>query len=101
MPEDSPSSQDRRQALAELQDSACSLAQLYNDYASRFRLWALALRAVDLAKHDDAKFIQQLWDVALRQVCPASSAHLGETACAPEEGPAASCAHCAPRAHWH
>ena len=67
MPDGCPDDQERQQAVSALQSSACSLAQLYNDFASRFRLWALALRAVDLAKHDDAKFISQLWDVALRQ----------------------------------
>lgn len=76
VPEGSPSEEERQQAVAALQSSACSLAQLYNDFASRFRLWALALRAVDLAKHDDAKFISQLWDVALRQACLPDNAPL-------------------------
>ena len=67
-PEGLPGQEDRQAALGELRASACTLAQLYNDYASRFRLWALAIRAVDLAQHDDADFIAQLWDVALRQV---------------------------------
>ena len=70
VPEGAPGTEERQQALAELRGSACTLAQLYNDHASRFRLWPLAIRAVDLARHDDAKFVTQLWDVALRQARP-------------------------------
>ena len=54
--------------MGQLLAAPASLAQLYNDYASRFRLWPQAIQAVDLARHDDGRFICQLWDVALRQV---------------------------------
>ena len=63
-----PSGADRQAAVGQLLSAPANLAQLYNDYASRFHLWPQAIQTVDLARHDDGRFICQLWDVALRQV---------------------------------
>ena len=63
-----PDGAERQAATGQLLAAPASLAQLYNDYASRFRLWPQAIQAVDAARHDDQRFICQLWDVALRQV---------------------------------
>lgn len=57
-------------ALAELKEEPQELTTLYNDFASPFKQWSLALEMVALANYNDPVYIRQLWDVYLRQVEP-------------------------------
>lgn len=54
-------------ALAEIKEEPQELTTLYNDFASPFQQWALALEMVALANYNDSVYIRQLWDLYLRQ----------------------------------
>lgn len=65
--EDSTEKKSLQDALAELKEEPQELNTLYNDYASPFRQWSLALEMVALANYNDPIYVRQLWDVHLRQ----------------------------------
>ena len=51
-----------------LQEGPRGIAELYNDFCARRQLWGFALEMVALAHYTDRAWIQDLWDVYLRQV---------------------------------
>lgn len=55
-----------------LQEGPRGIAELYNDFCARRQLWGFALEMVALAHYTDKPWIQDLWDVYLRQVCGSS-----------------------------
>ncbi|KAK9837777.1 hypothetical protein WJX74_004885, partial [Apatococcus lobatus] len=65
------SDEDRRalneELIPALQEGPRGIAELYNDFCAKRHLWGFALEMVALAHYTDRPWIQDLWDVYLRQ----------------------------------
>lgn len=54
-------------AVSELSSEPKELAELYNDYAVPLCLWKLCLEAIDISGYGDAGYVEQLWDLFLKE----------------------------------
>lgn len=71
LPADAPSDLGLR--LRALQEAPQPLPDLFNQYAAPYHQWALCLELVHISDGVDSAYVQQLWDLHLKQVSCALS----------------------------
>jgi nuclear pore complex protein Nup155 len=67
-------------AISELSSEPKELAELYNDYAVPLCLWKLCLEAIDISGYGDAGYVEQLWDLFLKETWHRALPSSGTTA---------------------
>jgi len=61
------------ESVAELSVRLIPVSELYNDYASRYRLWKLCLVTLGICSHDDRDVISVLWRALIYNKVPSTS----------------------------
>ena len=61
--------------VSALQQGPQPLVDLFNHHAAPYHQWELCLQLVHVSDGVDMGYVQQLWDLYLKQVCFASEIH--------------------------